>query len=367
LLLRALEQRTRVEVLARPQIMTLNRLTAEVQDGQTISRITGNNLTGNGVSQTIVTPTEVGIILNVTPEVSLDGMVTLAINATRSKLGDEATGTVVSIDENGNAVRSPPIDKQTIQTSVMCKSGQTVVLGGLISNTETEVMRGIPWVSDIPVIGRAFRFDSLQQARSELIFVMTPYIVNDDESLEMINRMEMDRMSWCMANVAAVHGSVGYDSSMINFEQAVPTIRPDQDPTGKGTSSVGPAPLPIAPVKMQSSPIGEGETEMNVSDPQASYMTPSGAFIPRTSSLPSAGQRLPTANANLQQPVRQPTADGGSFRGRVTAIQSNNAPVTYRKPASPSTNAAWGRQPSNYPQPNHGSYPYQGTDAQIIR
>lgn len=233
LLLRALEQRTRVEVLSRPQIMTIDRLTAEVQVGQIVSRITGNTIT-NGISQLNLTDVDVGIILNVTPEVSPDGMITLSVNATRSQLGNEEDGTPVSVNEFGEVIRSPPIDIQTMQTSVIARSGQTVVLAGLITSRQADLMRGIPIISDIPVLGNFFRYDSENKERTELIFILTPHLVESDEDLAMINQVEMDRMSWCMAHVASVSGPIGYDSVPIEYHEGpVRVIHPDQDPLGK--------------------------------------------------------------------------------------------------------------------------------------
>lgn len=232
LLLRALKQRSRLQVLSAPTIMTLDNVTGYVQVGATVRFIGGTTIT-NGVSQNTVEQEEVGIILQVTPRLSPDGMIVMDVDVQKSSLGSEIDGTTVAVDQNGNAIRVPPVNRTQAETQIMGRHGQTMVFAGLITSTDQQEMRGVPILSDIPAIGRLFRYDAEFQQRSELLIILTPYIVENEGDVAMVNQMSMDRMSWCLSDVASIYGSVGYDDQQMIFENAPAVIYPDLAPTGE--------------------------------------------------------------------------------------------------------------------------------------
>ena len=159
-LLRALSENHRVDILQRPQIMTLDNQPAFIQVGQRVPRITAvtiNALTGNTNS---ITLDNVGLILGVTPRISPDGLVVMQIDAEKSELESEATGIPIFTSPSGQVIRSPIIDATTAQTTVAAMSDQTVVLGGLITKSETKEHHGVPVLDDIPVLNNFFRYDS---------------------------------------------------------------------------------------------------------------------------------------------------------------------------------------------------------------
>ena len=86
-----------------------------------------------------ITLENVGLILGVTPRISPDGLVVMEIDAEKSEVGPEAEGIPVSIAANGQVIRSPRIDTTTAQTTVSAMDGQTIVLGGLITKTQSRV------------------------------------------------------------------------------------------------------------------------------------------------------------------------------------------------------------------------------------
>jgi type II secretion system protein D len=233
ILIRALEDSGQLQVLSRPQIMTLNNQTAFVQVGQDVSRITGTTIT-QGIVQNNIEDVQTGLILRIQPLINDDGIVVMNIDAERSSLGSEADGTVVAIDNNGNAIRSAPINRQTAQTTVSAKTGQTVVFAGLISTTKLATQRRVPYLADVPVLGRLFEFETSNDRRSELMIIMTPYIVESDEDYELIKAMESERMSWCLADVVDMHGEVGLrgNSDLFCCDE-VPTIYPHLAPFGE--------------------------------------------------------------------------------------------------------------------------------------
>lgn len=230
-LIRALEQQNRLEVLARPHIMTMDNQPGFIQVGERVPRIESSQLTVNGTVNTTVLE-NVGIILSVTPRISPDGMVVLAIQAERSLVGPENEGIPISISANGDVIRSPKIETQTATAVVSARSGQTIVLGGLIDKRTLTISRKVPLLGDIPVLGTLFRFDTFDQSRNELLIILTPVVVRNDDDIAMMREAEMGRMSWCLADVSNIYGAHalhGLDYGMPDSE-GIMEIYPDKNP-----------------------------------------------------------------------------------------------------------------------------------------
>ncbi len=249
MLLRALEAQNRLEILSSPTIMTMDNLQGFVQQGAIVRFIEGTTIT-NGVVQNNLTPVDTGIILQVRPRLSPDGLIVMEVDATNSSLGNEADGPPVGI-QDGEQIRVPPINITTAQTTIMARHGQTTMFAGLIEKSTVEESRRVPILGDIPAIGRLFRYDLEDVTRKELLIVLTPYIVDDESDLQTINQVAMDRMNWCMSNVAEVHGPIGYDGETMMYPHQPEIIYPDLDPTGSYPDPAGSYPqinsLPAMP------------------------------------------------------------------------------------------------------------------------
>ena len=230
-LIRALENKGCVRVLSKPHLMTIENLQGRIQVGQNVPRITGStqNVVG-GVSNQIDN-VDVGIILEVTPRVSPDGTIVMFVNATRSRLGSEADGVVVAVSTNGDPVRQAPIDQIVAQTTIQARSGQTVVISGLIEEEKRYDKRGMPILSDLPVVGPLFSYEREEASRSELLIILTPYIVEGGRDIQIQNQDDMDRMHWCVCDVAEVYGNTQYEGAGANMS-APEVYYPDMDPTG---------------------------------------------------------------------------------------------------------------------------------------
>ncbi len=232
-LIRALQDSQRLDVLSRPQVMTLDNQPAFIQVGARVPRITSTQVTATGTVNAIDLD-NVGLLLGVTPRVSPDGLVVMEIDAERSEVGAEEDGIPISINLNGDVIRSPQILTITAQTTVSARSGQTVVLGGLITKRDSTVTRRVPLVSNIPIVGALFRYDGVEQDREELLIIMTPYVLNDDEDVDLVKQVESARMSWCLADVVDLHGDVGLRSRSEPFYAGESnTIYPHLQPTGE--------------------------------------------------------------------------------------------------------------------------------------
>jgi len=242
-LLRALSENKRVEVLQRPQIMTLDNQQAFIQVGQTVPTITGVNINTAGTINTI-TKENVGLIVIVQPRITPDGLVVMSIAAEKSELGAEADGIPITAINN-QVIRSPLIKRTIAQTGISAMDGHTVVLGGLISNDKEETHRKVPMLGDIPLLGHLFRYDSTVNSKRELLIIMTPHIVKNEADADKIRRTEAARMSWCLSDVTRIHGEAGLRQRTDAWaDSEVTTIYPD----GKIPSAEVPLePIPAPP------------------------------------------------------------------------------------------------------------------------
>ena len=193
-------------------------------------------MTGNTNS---ITLDNVGLILGVTPRISPDGLVVMQIDAEKSELESEATGIPIFTSPTGQVIRSPIVDATTAQTTVAAMSGQTVVLGGLLTNSETKEHHGVPVIDDIPVLNFFFHYDSVVKEKTELLIIMTPHIVRNQAEADALRRAEAAKMTWCINDVTKIYGEAGLRRRTDQWTDAeVPVVYPDGGPA---PAAAGPA------------------------------------------------------------------------------------------------------------------------------
>lgn len=182
--LSALQSSGQAKILSAPSLMVMNNQEAEINVGTRIPVLTqsiigigtlqtnnAGTTTNQGIGQT--TYLDTGVILQVKPRVNPGGLVYMDVSQEVSKPG------VVSA--NGNR----EINKRTLDTSIAVQSGQTILLGGLISEDDQDSDDGVPGLSRIPVLGKLFGSTSRSHQRTELIVLITPEVVsNSDEARE---------------------------------------------------------------------------------------------------------------------------------------------------------------------------------------
>lgn len=289
-LVRALKEQRRLDVLSRPQIMTLDNQPAYIQVGQRVPYITGVNITETGQTNQVQFQ-EVGLILAVRPRISPDGMVVMEIDANKSEVGPESEGIAISIlAQTGDVIRSPRINRTYAQTTVSALDGQTVILGGMLTKNKAVAHRKVPGLADIPVLGHLFRYDIEKETKTELLIIMTPHIVESEKDAEKVKQVEAARMHWCLSDVIAMHGDAGLrgrDDPWLDSETYV--IYPDMDPTGEGT---------VVP---------NGET----------IRGPNGETIPGPGGVPNGNpfrpEVPPNSGGSPSPPVPEPLPSGGSM------------------------------------------------------
>jgi general secretion pathway protein D len=168
----------RVSILQRPQLVTRSGGTARFQVGTDVPIISSqraSNSNSNGDTDILqsVQYRQTGTILEITPVVYGD-RVDISISQELSSAGAPPAGTSIS---------SPTILNRSLTTQIAIKDGWTGVLGGLIGNNYTKANTGIPFLKDVPIIGSAFQSNSISGERTELLLLITPYIVRGDDDM----------------------------------------------------------------------------------------------------------------------------------------------------------------------------------------
>lgn len=186
-LINALASNNRATILSSPRVVAKNGESATIQVGQEVPIITSQQTTavttGTGILQT-VQYRNTGVILSVKPVIHSGDQIDLEVQQEVSAAQSTTTGVSVS----------PTFTSRKIQTRLSLKNGDTVLLGGLISSNRAEGDTGIPLLKDIPGLGQLFRKNTQSGDRTELIVLITPYILNDDRDARALTRAFRDRL-----------------------------------------------------------------------------------------------------------------------------------------------------------------------------
>ncbi len=175
-IIEALDDVSDVTVISSPKLLVRDGQSATLQIGDQVPIVTrtaeGFDDTSRIVNQ--VEYRDTGVRLTVTPRVNSGGYVSLGV--------DQEVSDVVPTTTSG--IDSPTISRRSVTTDVTIRSGQTVVLGGLIQDTSTIGRRGIPVLDEIPVLGAAFGRRNQQAGRSELLALLRPIVLSSPEQAE---------------------------------------------------------------------------------------------------------------------------------------------------------------------------------------
>ena len=158
----------KVKVLSDPKVATLNNQQATINVQTQFPYVT-SNVTATGVTSNNIQYVATGITLSVTPSINADGRITLQVAPTVSQPSATAAAA---------AGGAPGIDTRNANTTVLVRDGDTIVIGGLISDSISDVISKIPFFGDIPILGWLFKKRSKQRTRSELLIFVTPKIMD---------------------------------------------------------------------------------------------------------------------------------------------------------------------------------------------
>ena len=170
-ILDALHNITDVKVLSNPSLVVLDNQAATLQVGDQVPFSTGTAtvLTANNTVVNTIDYKNTGIILRVLPRANANGNVVLDIE---QEISSVAPGTAAGS-------LTPTISQRRVKSSIAVHSGQTVLLAGLISETENKQRQGIPLLDSIPGVGDAFSHQNTSRARTELILFIRPTVIRD--------------------------------------------------------------------------------------------------------------------------------------------------------------------------------------------
>ena len=146
--LRAIATAGKLDVLSRPYILASDNQQANITVGQEVPFITDTRTDALGQQINTIQYQDIGIILDVTPHINPEGLVIMDVSPEISQL----TGTTVPISSN---VSAPVFAKRSAQSRVAIQDGQTIVIGGLMQDNKTSTLTKVPFLGDIPGIGRA--------------------------------------------------------------------------------------------------------------------------------------------------------------------------------------------------------------------
>ena len=228
-LARALKSKGGTNVLSTPNLLTLDNEAASIFVGQTIPFVSGSYVTGGGGTSNnpfqTVTREEVGLKLNVRPQISEGGTVKLDIYQEVSSIDERASNSAASAGIVTN--------KRAIDTSILLDDGQIMVLGGLLQDGYSQSNDAVPWLGSLPGIGALFRNERRAITKTNLMVFLRPYIIRDSEAGRSITLNRYDFMrraqgglqperSWAMPDMQA--------PQLPTAAQGVPAVLPSSGP-----------------------------------------------------------------------------------------------------------------------------------------
>ena len=163
--LSAAQAESKAEVMSNPRIITANQSTARIESGTEIPYV---SQTSSGATD--VEFKKAVLSLEVTPQITPDDRVNMEVSVRNDSVGDVVSGV-------------PSINTNEVTSNVLVDNGQTIVLGGIYVEENTESYTKVPFFGDIPVAGRLFRRDSRTEDKQELLIFITPKIIDEQLNL----------------------------------------------------------------------------------------------------------------------------------------------------------------------------------------
>ncbi len=189
-ILRAAAGDSGTNIISAPHILTMDNEEAEIRIGQNIPIITGrtqsaqgvSNATGNLATSVNVERQDIGVTLRVTPQITEGDSLRMEIFQEISSInvGLTASGALGAAEDVG-----VPLSKREIENVVTIRDGETVVIGGLLSDEYQDTVSKVPFLGDIPILGWAFKSSSRELRKINLLVFLTPHIIRLPQDLEL--------------------------------------------------------------------------------------------------------------------------------------------------------------------------------------
>ncbi|MBR2357842.1 MAG: type II secretion system secretin GspD [Lentisphaeria bacterium] len=181
--IKALATRNKIKIISSPQLLVTSNTEAKIQIGNDVPLITGSVSSSESVSGQVTNTynyRETGIIMTMTPQVTSSDLISLEI---KQEVSEPVTNTI------STAKDTPVIQMREIETSMTIGNGKTMIMGGMIQEKHSDDLNSIPIISDIPFLGRLFGHTDQATSRTEMLVLVTGYIVDEKGKVEdMIKR-----------------------------------------------------------------------------------------------------------------------------------------------------------------------------------
>ncbi|MCL1834288.1 MAG: hypothetical protein FWG49_07290, partial [Leptospirales bacterium] len=189
MLLNATGTNSNINILSTPHILTIDNQEAEFNVGESIAVPSNNRMDSNNNMYYTFEYQPVGLKLKLTPHITTGDKITLELYV-------EANSVLGSTTTSLQTIIPPNLAKRDIRTKVSIQDGATIVVGGLMRNTTTEIENKVPLLGDIPLLGWFFKSKSKEDTKTNLLVFITPKVVTDPEKMKKITeekRQEFNR------------------------------------------------------------------------------------------------------------------------------------------------------------------------------
>lgn len=281
-----------VKILAEPRLVTISGQEATFLAGGKIF-IPVPQSSGIGTNTITLQEEEFGVGLKFTPTVLSNGRISLKVAPEVSELSP--TGVTLSAANVGNVSILPLITTRRASTTVQMGDGETFAIGGLIKDNAQGTLKALPGIGELPVLGALFRSTSFQQDRTELVFIITPHLVQPLETAD----VPLPTDSFTKPNEADVYATG-------NMEGRGGLRQHGAAPTGAAPAAAVPAPAAPAPAAPAAPAAAAAPAKDAAASPAPAKQAPIAAQAPAPQPAKPAASAPAPANARPPATVQAP-------------------------------------------------------------
>ncbi len=216
-LLSALSTNTNNNILATPSIVTLDNMEAEFNVGQEVPVLISTQTTTTDKVYNSISRQSIGVMLKVKPQINKGDSVLLEIRQEVSSIADSST---VNTHNLGSV-----FNKRVVNNAVLVKSGETVVVGGLLDKKSSTIVNKVPFLGDLPLIGWLFRQTKEKVEKSNLILFIKPTILRESDDYSVVTSKEYNKYKKDNMNVYTLADDIVLSDK--KYLSVIPSIRKD--------------------------------------------------------------------------------------------------------------------------------------------
>jgi general secretion pathway protein D len=314
----ALQSDSRIKILSSPSVLATDNRPARIQVGSQQPVATGSVSTpittaaGTGTGTSFATSSTIqyqntGRIVTIIPQVNSQGLVNLQILAEVSQINQQASVQL------GTAGSFPSFDIRQAETTAVVQDGDTLAIGGIIADNRTQTRTGIPYIMDIPVIGRFFRTTTDAVIRTDLIMLITPHVVSNRSQGTAVTEELKSKLSLLRNELERMRLDRERDLEKMKRDwqeqqkqqtpvPPAPTNEPPSEPPSPSPSSSPARPTtPVTPLRNISVVPLEVPSKGPSPEPQSSIGSPASVLVSRA--LPP--QTTPNGDKVVDPPQRK--------------------------------------------------------------